>query len=318
MDLSSLKYIIECIICHQVKRNGGIYHCLNGHNICSECKSNINVCPIERCRFSDDCRNTTAEKIRNNCHFKFKCKFTDQGCKECMEIDALKEHERICNYRIIFCSLNCGEQICANKFDQHVKECHVHCKYDKLGCVFQGKKRQIEKHEPECEFRIVECPVNKCKASLSQNEVISHVNTIHNGKEVIIGNDGGINTVWVLVSQSSKSISVPCRGKFDNSDFFFGFQEDIDGSFSAWIQVIGSETLAEKYKSCIMVQSPYFQIQSFNGKVFSIDCKNEDILIHKYCFNLSRKQVDQCLKTCHISGVENIGIPIYFQILTCD
>ncbi|PSN54349.1 hypothetical protein C0J52_16043 [Blattella germanica] len=102
-----------------------ITQCINGHNICNDCKPMVNKCPTCMCEFST-VRNRTAEKLSSK--VKRPCKYSSSGCEEKLSLDELAEHERACCFGHYLCPFHiagsCNWEGFFGAIKQHVQMSH--------------------------------------------------------------------------------------------------------------------------------------------------------------------------------------------------
>jgi len=69
--------------------------CLDGHNICNNCRPTVLSCPTCKQKFL----NTTNVSLENlSLQMKFPCRYNKYGCKDTFLYNAFREHEAICGY----------------------------------------------------------------------------------------------------------------------------------------------------------------------------------------------------------------------------
>ncbi|PSN33768.1 E3 ubiquitin-protein ligase sina [Blattella germanica] len=90
---------IECPICLQYMIPP-IEICLNGHNICKDCRHNIETCPFCRSRLINT-RNLTAESMSRL--ITHPCVNKVFGCTGQLLLDFKEKHEKKCLFRPIVC-----------------------------------------------------------------------------------------------------------------------------------------------------------------------------------------------------------------------
>ncbi|PNF16913.1 E3 ubiquitin-protein ligase SIAH1B [Cryptotermes secundus] len=97
----SLLKNIECPVCMDYM-TPPIILCQNGHNICSNCRPNLDTCP--NCRDPIlEARNYALEDL---CYkLNYPCKFLEEGCEETFSGEHIKEHQAVCHHGIHACPL---------------------------------------------------------------------------------------------------------------------------------------------------------------------------------------------------------------------
>ena len=109
MDKEKLKELVECPICFEVKRNGVIYQCVNGHIICSRCFGKLSAknCPSGKCQYSDPpSRGLILEKLIADSDLEFDCWFKINGCGFVGSHSTLNLHESSCSFKSYICFKN--------------------------------------------------------------------------------------------------------------------------------------------------------------------------------------------------------------------
>ncbi|PSN32486.1 hypothetical protein C0J52_25186 [Blattella germanica] len=148
---------IECPICLQYM-TPPIKQCLNGHNICKDCRHKIEKCPVCRENLAD-IRNLTAESMsRLITHPCVNKKF---GCTGHFLLDFKEEHEKTCLFRSIVCPCwFCEKEGTCLETQEHFKNDHLKfqkkAKDGKYKITFRRKsvlpKTRFHKHGAVREF----------------------------------------------------------------------------------------------------------------------------------------------------------------------
>ena len=127
--VTEIRNDLVCQICEIPARPGKRqwYHCLNHHQICSDCKEK-NVSCAENCdepiskRFC-----TQTEKLLSVKSLKFKCRNTKNGCRETFAESGLEDHETECIYRSVPCPKPghpCKAKVTFQDVIQHYEKAH--------------------------------------------------------------------------------------------------------------------------------------------------------------------------------------------------
>ncbi|PSN32489.1 hypothetical protein C0J52_24140 [Blattella germanica] len=90
----SLLKNLECPVCMEYM-TPPINLCHNGHNICNNCRPNLQTCPTCRQEILL-ARNYALEDLCLKLNYP--CKFHEDGCKEHFTGLLIKEHQAVCNY----------------------------------------------------------------------------------------------------------------------------------------------------------------------------------------------------------------------------
>ena len=90
---------LECPVCLEYMLPP-IEFCKNGHNICSNCRVNMQECPTCRQPFAN-IRNLALENLTKR--VKYPCTNRKFGCKETLPVDLIKGHEDVCRYAAYMC-----------------------------------------------------------------------------------------------------------------------------------------------------------------------------------------------------------------------
>lgn len=119
--MSSLKELqlklIECPVCYEALKPP-VTTCVNGHGICDNCRSMIDICAICKGDFSE-VKNTLLNQMIE-C-VAFECKYSANGCKERSPINDVKEHEKLCNYKLEKCCVCSKNDIPSLKLNDHLE-----------------------------------------------------------------------------------------------------------------------------------------------------------------------------------------------------
>ena len=239
MEISELKSLIECIVCYEVQRQGYIYHCENGHNVCAKCKSSLQKCPMGRCRYLGNSRNLTAEKLRNNRDMQFPCQYAENGCEIVQKETELDIHELECSFRMIKCSYGCGKILESQDYPTHKSIYHIKCKNKLKGCNFNGTFDDNQRHNTECGLRSVPCPESQCKKRIQENELLNHMKSNHNSYTRNLSGSNSISLSYFLRRSVNRRNWRRSIVSFDNQYFVIGFQVFGQNMYHSWIQIIG-------------------------------------------------------------------------------
>jgi hypothetical protein len=102
-----------------------IKFCKGGHNICSNCRLNLQECPICRLPFAN-IRNLALENLTNR--VKYPCYNRQFGCKETHPVDLLRAHESVCHYATYKCPFmkekQCHWADHLSTLKRHLLDCH--------------------------------------------------------------------------------------------------------------------------------------------------------------------------------------------------
>jgi E3 ubiquitin-protein ligase SIAH1 len=100
--------------------------CINGHNICSECKNRVQHCPTCKAEFSK-IRNLALENIARR--RKYPCRYRESGCLELFSTEHIAEHQTVCVYGEINCPLQiigkCSWKGNKSDLKEHAKAQHA-------------------------------------------------------------------------------------------------------------------------------------------------------------------------------------------------
>jgi E3 ubiquitin-protein ligase SIAH1 len=90
---------LECPVCVEYMLPP-IEFCKNGHNICSNCRLNLQECPTCRQPFVK-IRNLALENLTKS--VKYPCTNRNFGCRETHPVDLVRAHEGVCHYAAYKC-----------------------------------------------------------------------------------------------------------------------------------------------------------------------------------------------------------------------
>jgi len=116
--------------------------CVNGHNVCDICRSEITLCPICRKQFLST-RNVALEKLARD--VKYPCPYRKYGCEEFLVHDKFREHQNKCHYLPQTCPASklsneqCSWTGIFNDIKKHLMEQHRGCCYEYI----EGKFRVL-------------------------------------------------------------------------------------------------------------------------------------------------------------------------------
>uniref|UniRef100_A0A1B6M7X1 RING-type domain-containing protein n=1 Tax=Graphocephala atropunctata TaxID=36148 RepID=A0A1B6M7X1_9HEMI len=120
-SIETLQDIVRCAVCLETVR-GEIVQCVNGHLLCSGCKTSLRDCPTCRQRFSTAKPSRTITQVIEA--LPTRCKH--QNC-EVYVTSGGDDHEKYCGFRMIHCIL-CERIVCAKDILKHVKQQHPSCR----------------------------------------------------------------------------------------------------------------------------------------------------------------------------------------------
>lgn len=92
---------LECPVCTEYMLPP-ILFCVNGHNICPNCKPKLKQCPTCRQPFVN-IRNVALEKMARQ--IEYPCSYWRYGCRKKVNLDIKNKHERVCPYNQYSCPL---------------------------------------------------------------------------------------------------------------------------------------------------------------------------------------------------------------------
>lgn len=92
---------LECPVCTEYMLPP-ILFCVNGHNICPNCKPKLKQCPTCRQPFVN-IRNVALEKMARQ--IEYPCSYWRYGCRKKVNLDIKIKHERVCPYNQYSCPL---------------------------------------------------------------------------------------------------------------------------------------------------------------------------------------------------------------------
>ena len=92
--------ILECPICFRMPRELPVYGCSSGHIVCQSCMDEeVTDCP--QCREQIYCTNTIAGQLISIAVHS--CSYDYLGCPVGLDMEEIKDHEKICPERTIRC-----------------------------------------------------------------------------------------------------------------------------------------------------------------------------------------------------------------------
>lgn len=117
--MKSLKESLCCPGCNEVITGPPVYQCCIGHNLCAQCKSKRNDCPLCRGPVGVT-RNFFAEELLYKAYQQ--CCFHAKGCSVCLPIAQIRLHENTCEHAPFECPFDtCYQKLCAKELLEHLK-----------------------------------------------------------------------------------------------------------------------------------------------------------------------------------------------------
>ena len=145
--------------------------CVNGHLFCFHCVSRVlfenekddkeSICPICRINISPSTlsRSLYVEKaissLKKFCKYRSKEK-GGEGCKEVFNLDLIKEHEKVCQYRYVGCPNGCAKKVRVVHLEHHKEHCElrpIQCKY----CENEVFAMKLKAHIDSCFMVPLKC-----------------------------------------------------------------------------------------------------------------------------------------------------------------
>eukprot|EP00092_Neocalanus_flemingeri_P108084 GFUD01138748.1.p1 GENE.GFUD01138748.1~~GFUD01138748.1.p1 ORF type:complete len:330 (+),score=82.64 GFUD01138748.1:13-1002(+) len=113
---------IECPVCLEIPETGPVFNCLNGHLVCSKCKSNS--CPTCRAKMSEG-KSLLAVTVLEN--IEHKCR--NQQCDQLLPLAEIGAHRKVCTHRLIKCPATlCEDKVSfCSLIDHLMTDCSHSC-----------------------------------------------------------------------------------------------------------------------------------------------------------------------------------------------
>ena len=150
------------------------------------------------------------------------------------------------------------------------------CKNTRQGCKAILEEKPMLEHEKYCRYRFIKCPCPAgCNSKVLYYDLQSHFVTKHGFRS-----EEQLNRVYVTDGK------VPTLFVYDEQMFIFTGIDDFkqSGLLYFWIQIIGSNCLAEKYYFTIEFHGTDPNVRnSYTAQAFSIDEDPEDIKNSNKC-----------------------------------
>ena len=160
------------------------------------------------------------------------------------------------------------------------------CRHSK--CDFSAPKEAMARHEQRCLLRLVPCPVLYCHEKVELLGLQDHMNQC----KVVTG---GITEEVEITKNARYSLTTTISAKdFESSNsleqshfkiivlgkkkFIPRFTRNDDCTYYAWVQLIGGQVKASKYKVTISIGRGTDTNIIHRGKVFPIDIKQNEII----------------------------------------
>ncbi|KAI4371279.1 hypothetical protein MLD38_019534 [Melastoma candidum] len=129
--------LLKCPVCTSLMY-APIYQCVNGHTLCSGCKTTAqNQCPVCQHHLGD-IRCLALEKLVQN--MELPCRYQNSGCPEILQYQNQPDHDQHCRFRPYECPY--AGSVCSFTGDiptlvSHLKEHHKVDMHD--GCTFNHR-----------------------------------------------------------------------------------------------------------------------------------------------------------------------------------
>lgn len=117
---------LECPVCTEYMIPP-ITLCVNGHNVCHNCRSKMDKCPSCRSAFLDT-RNVSLENIARL--QKYPCRNRHVGCNAALSMELIEEHQMGCAFAAYKCpvnnipGINCSWEGTPKNFKSHIRKVH--------------------------------------------------------------------------------------------------------------------------------------------------------------------------------------------------
>lgn len=133
MHATTLK-LLECPVCYNVYKSK-IFMCENGHNICEECKQNVNICPTCRSELKRTRNHLVEELISKS--LLYSCENSNLGCTVNLALNQIQTHQGVCHLKLCKCYVpECTWEGRKNELNHHIMKNHA-------VSVFQGLSKEI-------------------------------------------------------------------------------------------------------------------------------------------------------------------------------
>ena len=77
MDSHTLRMLVECPLCLEVRWDVRYFQCVNNHHVCEVCLDCLDRCPQGRCSYHDPpMRDRKVEQLIENSRLELSCRFT--------------------------------------------------------------------------------------------------------------------------------------------------------------------------------------------------------------------------------------------------
>jgi len=149
-------------------------------------------------------------------------------------------------------------------------------------CQESASKKEIIIHEKKCKNRMVPCPDN-CNMEIVYHGLLEHLKD--SGCKLIIISQPHSGYTRKLSQQNTdfhfKNLRWPCNVLNVNLQTFILTTRKIDGIFYSYMQILGDEEEAKKFKVALSIGNGGQSGLAHIGRVFPIDAKREDIIKEK-------------------------------------
>ena len=171
----------------------------------------------------------------------------------------------------------------------------ANCKNSADGCNVEKPAAEMDAHEAECDFWSVPCP--ECQEIVAVDKVVEHLKDLHEGAAQEADKNGRIAMHWYILEESVDSgtrkwVSSVCSHA--GNDFLLRFKWTDDDRYCSWVQLVGTEADARKYRAQISISGRGgLEMDVRGGRVYPIDMTSGDIAADPGCFQLGGRQALQ-------------------------
>ena len=180
----------------------------------------------------------------------------------------------------------------------------------------------LARHETTCAHRRVPCPAAGCaEDTVRLAGLLAHLEGAHRAERRV--NAGAVDgsgryseaASYVLPERPRSGAGWRLRiSRFAGSSFVLHMRVDAALNYNLWVQLLGSGVEAGRYRSSIRVARNRRVHETSGGKVHPIDTPAREVMEGKDCFQVTRRQAEQCMEQGPLGSSSPGALNVTFAI----
>jgi hypothetical protein len=278
VDLELMKTHLECPVCFEIPSDGVMLLCQNSHDICATCKTKMDDDRSGKCPQGDCDYDNPPRRNR-----------TVAGLVDRLPL------EFACKYAAKATATAAAS-----------------------GCEFVGTKKLLGQHEEACHHRPVPCPAKSCEESVSANNVIEHLKTMHGAnpenKSSVSRDVFEKSCLWNKEkSSNTKNSACTERIHLTTAGWVISCAHLWEGQVYTWLLMLAPKTEADKFKCLITLKKDDCSM-NFPAPVYPIDWTRKMIMQDEHCVCLNNYSIRQVLNEGVHEDNKKIGYNSKFEV----